>query len=457
MSATLAEDVIVLDKVGGNIICGYGLNISNFFGETLKNKSILDPMAETKWYWPFNCKDLLTDTIVNKVAISNGIPEQDTLLYNNFSYPCVKLDSTEYLGMGLIYNGSVNENTFQKTTTISFIFNTDKIVYGSKIAQGHHTTGTAVLLTSNLFGLHFTYDNTTSLTLGIYNSNGDYDYCYTSGINFQINTSYHVTCVLDAATSSAKIYIDGILRGSSTISGIVQTYYDANVYFNWSTTSNQGNIKIANFKLIKKALSASEVLTLSTEEINVQVFVPIKISTRKHFPEDQEESEDPVDTSGWYHITFNSDTYGDYDLDTLTPTSGFGGTFANHSLDSNNYLTSTGASSNNSFKSRVVDSIHLEADRNYTDKSTTSNYRCKITWDPNTRTWDRTDNVDYWLYPINQTASNSHSLGVITSDPRFLCDVYDTNTSDSNSSGEYSLFPKNAFIYLHNGERIEEI
>ena len=158
--------------------------------------------------------------------------------------------------------------------------------------------------------------------------------------------------------------------------------------------------------------------------------------------------------TGWYTITMNSDTFGDYDADTFTYSDGLfmGG---NITIDSSLDLQSTGFYLNNVFKSNITDASHLVADRNTIDQ-TDANYRCNLTWDKATRTWNRTDDVDYYLYPVNQPASYSHSLGVMTSDPRFLVHISDPDLN-YDQSGTFSAYPKLGLIWLFAGEAIGEI
>ncbi len=164
--------------------------------------------------------------------------------------------------------------------------------------------------------------------------------------------------------------------------------------------------------------------------------------------------EAPVSSSGWYTITINSDTYGDYDISTLAYTGGsfFGNNPSSVTLDSNLDLATTGYYLNFVFKSNALSSSNLVADRNALD-TTDGNYRCQFTWDKATRTWNRTDAPDYYLYPINQEASYSHSLGVCTSDPRFLVHIYDT-TITFNTSGIFPDYPKTGIIWLNDGETV---
>ena len=174
-----------------------------------------------------------------------------------------------------------------------------------------------------------------------------------------------------------------------------------------------------------------------------------------------------IDTAGWYRILFNSDTYGDYDISTIETggwSNGIQGdidewgagpdVMTDHQyMDANNNLITNGAYAYNSFKTRVVGTT-LEVDRDYTNQSVDTNYRTSIEWDSNNRTWNRTDNSDYYLYPMNQSASYSSGLGVITSDPRFLTLLWHTSY---NGSGIKDSFPKTAYIYLQNGESIEDV
>jgi len=157
---------------------------------------------------------------------------------------------------------------------------------------------------------------------------------------------------------------------------------------------------------------------------------------------------------GWYLMILNSDTYGDYDVNTLSYSGGsfIGANPSNHIVNSNLDLQTTGWYTSNVFKSRVVDSSHLEADRNWLDQGD-STYRCKLTWNKATRTWTRTDASDYYLYPINQSASYSHSLGVCTNDPRFLVQV-EAEPHEYDKSGIYAQYPKVGVIWLFAGETL---
>jgi hypothetical protein len=166
----------------------------------------------------------------------------------------------------------------------------------------------------------------------------------------------------------------------------------------------------------------------------------------------------PVDTSGWYQITINSDTYGDYDVSTLT----LGGVYVEFwlldqtTINSNYELSPVGlAASDDYFSLKIITANQIKADRDYSDQ-TGNTQRCQLTWDPTTRKWNRIDNDDYHLYPVNQSASYSHSLGVCTFMPQFLVDI---RSSDGiyNDSGIKSEFPKKGMIWLYSGETISDV
>ena len=162
--------------------------------------------------------------------------------------------------------------------------------------------------------------------------------------------------------------------------------------------------------------------------------------------------EPSVSVTGWYTVTLNSDTYGNYDIETLQLDDGY---FMNGNItmDSNLDLQGSYALSNY-FKSNVSGTSTILADRNRTDV-TDGNYRCVIDWDSSTRKWNRTDASDYYLYPINQQVSYSHSLGVCSNDKRFLVHVTDQTTY--NVSGIYETYPKLGLIWLQAGESIGDI
>ena len=166
----------------------------------------------------------------------------------------------------------------------------------------------------------------------------------------------------------------------------------------------------------------------------------------------------PVDTSGWYQITINSDAYGDYDVSTLT----LEGSMVKDwmldqtTIDSNYELSPVDfTSNNNEFSLKIITATKIGADRDYAD-GTGDTPRCQLTWDPTTRKWDRTDDDDYYLYPVNQGGSYSHSLGVCTSMPQFLVDV-DSSDGTYNDSGIKQEFPKTGIIWLYSGETIPDV
>lgn len=166
-----------------------------------------------------------------------------------------------------------------------------------------------------------------------------------------------------------------------------------------------------------------------------------------------------VTQTGWYRVTINTDTFDDIDRDTLTYTGGefLGSNPTNHTISSDLDLETTGAFYNIGhpwFKSRVVDSTHLEAERNALDDLPDGNYRCKFIWNKATRTWSRTDYVDYWLYQVNQGASFSRSVGVCTNDPRFLVELNWPISEVWNKSGVVDEYPKAGLIWLFAGETI---
>lgn len=163
-----------------------------------------------------------------------------------------------------------------------------------------------------------------------------------------------------------------------------------------------------------------------------------------------------ISLTGWYSVTINSDSYDDIDRTTISYTGRefIGSNPANHTIDGNLDLQTTGAFGENDypwFKSRVLDSSHMEADRNENDDSTEGFYRCQLTWNKLTRTWTRTDAQDYWLHPVNRYGNNSLSLGVCTNDPRFLVIVRDEEL-DTNESGLWPDYPKKGIIWLFAGE-----
>jgi len=162
----------------------------------------------------------------------------------------------------------------------------------------------------------------------------------------------------------------------------------------------------------------------------------------------------PQITEGWYQIKLLSDTCGDWDITTLVPAVVWGDVLQNHSLDpTTKTWASSGPMYNNYFKARINTPTELYADRDYTNQ-TGPDYRCHLTWDPATRTWDRTDNIDYWIYSVHQSFSYSHSLGVPTTMPQFLVDVY---KHQYNFTGEYPDYPKTGYIYLFDGETLDDV
>ncbi len=159
---------------------------------------------------------------------------------------------------------------------------------------------------------------------------------------------------------------------------------------------------------------------------------------------------------GWYQIKLNSDTYGDYDITTITSIVGeyFGTPPFKHTIDSNLDLQTIGWLLSGWFKSRVQDTQTIYADCDLTDM-TDANYRCEVRFNKASRTWTRIDNSDYYLHPLGG-GSYSHSLGVCANDPRFLVDVT-SDTNSINDSGIHDKFPKFGYIWLFAGEKIRNI
>ena len=129
---------------------------------------------------------------------------------------------TGYIGSGGMFNGSssvvstdLNFATNAKSVSLWFKIS-DTNVYGSVVSSNNNGTGDPLLASLNWHCLQF--DSTGNvLTFSILT--GNWERVSTTTNNFNVNTWYNVTVTHDA--SSIKIYINGNLENTTTLTGTI--------------------------------------------------------------------------------------------------------------------------------------------------------------------------------------------------------------------------------------------
>ena len=238
-----------LSELAGMVYC---VDAPDLFGD-----------GTNQWAWQFIC-DQVIDTFNSREMIHNdGGPAPavyDTLDYSGNTYPAVVFTSTNNYRPYLIYRAGQD---YQKPFSFGFIFEMDAFTYGDDPSQGHVNSGTTVFGSSNLMNLYFSTNNGGSLKFAIFNVISNFSYTTgTTGVSYSINTTYHV--VVTVSTTTMKIYVDGIERATGSTNSTIQNDYDIKSVI---PTNTHGNGKLANFRLIKREVSASEALQMSQEVV----------------------------------------------------------------------------------------------------------------------------------------------------------------------------------------------
>lgn len=217
-----------------------------------------------QWYWNTAEVDLYDE--INKLEIDTTVclhQKQTTIEYNGRQLPAYSFASDERYMTNIFY--SADRNLYDKYFTISMFINLDNFIFGAKMAQGFHTTGHMIYGASNIWGLHFTTDGGGSLTFGVYNSTSNFNYVYGTGVTWTPGQTYHIAVVVDRYTTSMKMYVDGVLRGTGYTSTTVQSYYDT---YNGTVNQRNGvNGRFANLRIIKRPCTEAEILQLRDEVV----------------------------------------------------------------------------------------------------------------------------------------------------------------------------------------------
>lgn len=161
-----------------------------------------------------------------------------------------------------------------------------------------------------------------------------------------------------------------------------------------------------------------------------------------------------VTQEGWYSVTMNSDTKGDWDESTLTYNGWYLPNYELNSLDFNIdtglFETTKTVGTNHEAKTTAGSG---ELSTRY--GTSTANYAVNI-MDPVTRKWSRLDtSTDYWIWDCKSSASYSRSVTPMVSDPRFL--INNKNEETYNFEGVYIQWPEEAWIYLKVGETLDTL
>jgi len=176
---------------------------------------------------------------------------------------------TGYIRKGAAFNGSssvistdLNFATNAKSISLWFKIS-DTNVYGSVVSSNNNGTGDPLLAALNWHCLQF---NSTGNVLTFSILTGNWERVSTTTNNFNVNTWYNVTVTNDA--SSIKIYINGNLENTTTLTGTILSQDIIEIGGNTNasgTTPVYYNGLIDQVRIFNKALSSSEVTTLYGE------------------------------------------------------------------------------------------------------------------------------------------------------------------------------------------------
>jgi len=176
---------------------------------------------------------------------------------------------TGYIRKGAAFNGSssvisTDLNFANNAKSISLWFKiSDTNVYGSVVSSNNNGTGDPLLASLNWHCLQF---NSTGNVLTFSILTGNWERVSTTTNNFNVNTWYNVTVTNDA--SSIKIYINGNLENTTTLTGTILSQDIIEIGGNTNTggtTPVYFNGLIDQVRIFSKALDSGEVGQLALE------------------------------------------------------------------------------------------------------------------------------------------------------------------------------------------------
>ena len=189
---------------------------------------------------------------------------------------------TGYIRKGAAFNGSssvisTDLNFANNAKSISLWFKiSDTNVYGSVVSSNNNGTGDPLLASLNWHCLQF---NSTGNVLTFSILTGNWERVSTTTNNFNVNTWYNVTVTNDA--SSIKIYINGNLENTTTLTGTILSQDIIEIGGNTNTggtTPVYFNGLIDQVRIFSKALDQDDV-----DDLYLETYADPKKSTTDFF------------------------------------------------------------------------------------------------------------------------------------------------------------------------------